>query len=386
MFEKDPSSQIVKPSAARDATASHGRVILSGSAFILLGVMAWIVPPSLVSLPARTPRWAALAVTVCLLLILHAALTWSAQRSLALAFQNAAHHLPYRASVLLSVGIGWIRTLTLVSRPPIWQGILYFLLIAAGAVLGGFLSTTLTEGWVEQNYPPSAETKAWVKRQHQILLASKTRNPRSKRIFDITLAMIGLLISAPICAAISILIWFEDPGPILFIKNSVGLGGENFHQYKFRTMIRGAEFDTGPILARKNDSRVLLLGRFLRKTALDELPQLLNIFLGDMSFVGPRPQRTVLVHGYLETMPEFAERHAIRPGLAGLAQLVGSYHISPRQKLRFDRIYVRHAGLGFDLKLLLLSFLLVFWLRWRKDWDGHIPRTWLRFGRRSTRD
>jgi lipopolysaccharide/colanic/teichoic acid biosynthesis glycosyltransferase len=89
-----------------------------------------------------------------------------------------------------------------------------------------------------------------------------------------------------------------------------------------------------------------------------------------------------LVQGYLEEMPEFAERHKIRPGLAGLAQLVGSYYITPRQKLRFDRIYARHAGLGFDLKLIVLSFLLVFWLRWRKNWNGRLPRTWLRFGNR----
>ncbi|MCK4961598.1 MAG: sugar transferase, partial [Anaerolineales bacterium] len=125
------------------------------------------------------------------------------------------------------------------------------------------------------------------------------------------------------------------------------------------------------------------------KTALDELPQLLNILRGDMSFVGPRPQRTVIVHAYLKEMPEFAERHRIRPGISGLAQVAGSYYITPRQKLRYDRLYGRYASLGFDIKLIMLAFLLVFWLRWRKDWNGRLPRRWLRFGIRlplSTND
>jgi lipopolysaccharide/colanic/teichoic acid biosynthesis glycosyltransferase len=172
----------------------------------------------------------------------------------------------------------------------------------------------------------------------------------------------------------------EDPGPIFFVKNSVGKGGVNFHQLKFRTMVYNAESVTGPILARRDDSRTLSIGRFLRKTALDELPQLFNILLGQMSFVGPRPQRTVLVYEYLQEIPEFAERHRVLPGLSGLAQVVGNYYSTPRQKLRFDRIYAQHASLGFDLKLLVLAFLIVFWLRWRPDWDGRIPRSWMRFG------
>jgi lipopolysaccharide/colanic/teichoic acid biosynthesis glycosyltransferase len=346
-------------------------------------LLAWIVPAASQSLQARTLGGVALPATGALLIILHAALTLSVQRSMAAAFPKARRSLSYRAALMLSAGFGWMRTLTLAPMLTFPQASMYLLLDAVGAILGGFLSTTIDEGWVEHNYPPSEEIKTWVRRRHESLLTSGTRNPRSKRVFDLVLAAIGLLLSAPVCALISVLIWFEDPGPILFIKHSVGRGGVNFHQYKFRTMIRGAEFDTGPILARENDARVLLLGRFLRKTALDELPQFINILVGDMSFVGPRPQRTVLVQGYLERMPEFAQRHAIRPGLAGLAQLVGSYHITPRQKLRFDRIYARHASLAFDLKLLLLSFLLVFWLRWRKDWDGRIPRRWLRWGRRA---
>jgi lipopolysaccharide/colanic/teichoic acid biosynthesis glycosyltransferase len=139
-------------------------------------------------------------------------------------------------------------------------------------------------------------------------------------------------------------------------------------------MVCRAEEHTGPILSSEDDQRVLRIGRFLRKSALDELPQLINILRGEMSFVGPRPQRTVLVHGYLLFMPEYAYRHTVPPGLAGLAQVAGDYFLTPRQKLRFDRIYIQHISLGFDLKLILLACLIAFWFRWQKDWNGRLPR------------
>jgi lipopolysaccharide/colanic/teichoic acid biosynthesis glycosyltransferase len=194
----------------------------------------------------------------------------------------------------------------------------------------------------------------------------------------LALAGLGILLSSPVWVLLSVLIWVEDPGPILFVKNSVGRGGVNFRQLKFRSMVRQAERETGPVLAEEGDRRVLRIGRLMRKTALDELPQLINILKGEMSFVGPRPQRTVLVREYVREMPEYAERHVVPPGLAGLAQVAGSYYITPRQKLRFDRLYVRHASLGFDLRLLAVAFLVVFYLRWRPRWNGRLPRRWLR--------
>ena len=232
----------------------------------------------------------------------------------------------------------------------------------------------------ENNSPPSLQIQAAVYQLHLETIGHPPRGSWAKRGFDFLLSLVVLVISAPIWLLISALIWLEDPGPIFFIKNSVGKGGKNFYQLKFRTMQKDAESATGPVMARVNDGRTLRIGRFLRKTALDELPQLVNIFLGQMSFVGPRPQRTVLVHEYLQTMPEFAERHCVLPGLAGLAQVVGSYYITPRQKLRFDRIYARHASLGFDVKLIVLALLIVFYLRWKPDWNGRIPRRWVRFG------
>ena len=193
----------------------------------------------------------------------------------------------------------------------------------AGAFLGGMIFTWMQEGVYENNQPPSAQIREEVFARHQALIGTPPPGNLPKRVFDLLLSGIGLLISAPIWILITLLIWFEDPGPVVFIKNSVGKGGSNFHQFKFRTMVSGAEIDTGPIPARESDSRVLKSGRFLRKTALDELPQLLNILKGEMSFVGPRPQRTVLVYLYLRDLPGFADRAMVLPGLAGLAQVAG---------------------------------------------------------------
>jgi lipopolysaccharide/colanic/teichoic acid biosynthesis glycosyltransferase len=213
---------------------------------------------------------------------------------------------------------------------------------------------------------------------HLEVIGRPEGEPWLKRAFDISLALAGIVLSAPVWLVSALLIWIEDPGPVLFVKNSVGKGGVNFHQLKLRTMVRGAESGTGPVPAREEDERVLLIGRFLRKTALDELPQLINILRGEMSFVGPRPQRTVLVHGYLQEMPEYAERHRVLPGLAGLAQVAGDYYLTPRQKLRFDRLYIRHRSLGFDLKLIFMAFAIAFWFRWQAGWKGRLPRSWFR--------
>jgi len=241
------------------------------------------------------------------------------------------------------------------------------------------ISTAFNGRLWEDNSPPSEQIQKEVYQRHLEVIGRPGREPFLKRAFDVSLALVGIVLSAPVWLASAFLIWIEDPGPILFVKNSVGKGGVNFHQFKLRTMVRGAETGTGPVLAREEDERVLLVGRVLRKTALDELPQLINILRGEMSFVGPRPQRTVLVHGYLQEMPEYAERHRVLPGLAGLAQVAGDYYLTPRQKLRFDRLYIRHRSLGFDLKLIFMAFAIAFWFRWKKDWKGRLPRRWFKY-------
>lgn len=257
-----------------------------------------------------------------------------------------------------------------------------FLAAAMGVTVGSLLTTGVREPLWENNSPPSRQIQQDVRQRHRAIIGEPAATPASKRLFDILLAGGGLVCSSPIWLAALFLIWFEDPGPVLFVKNSVGKGGINFHQFKFRTMVRQAEEGTGPVLASDGDKRVLLIGKLLRKSALDELPQLLNILKGEMSFVGPRPQRTVLVQGYLEKIPQYAQRHQVLPGLSGLAQVAGDYYLTPLQKLRFDRLYIRHASLGYDIKLLFLAFLITFWYRWQPGWNGRLPRRWLRWGNR----
>jgi lipopolysaccharide/colanic/teichoic acid biosynthesis glycosyltransferase len=246
------------------------------------------------------------------------------------------------------------------------------------AFIAALLATNQYVPLWEDNLTPSDEICLEVFKCHQPfdLIAEGF----SKRLFDLSLAALGLALSSPFWILCLFLIWFEDPGPVLFVKNSVGKGGLNFKQLKLRTMVYNAEAGTGPVQSPEFDQRVLKSGRLLRKTALDELPQLINILKSEMSFVGPRPQRTVLVNEYLKILPEYAARHRVLPGLAGLAQVAGDYYLSPRQKLRFDSLYIQHKNLGFDLKLLFLAFLVAFWFRWHKGWNGRLPRGLLHSG------
>ena len=339
---------------------------------IILMALAWLFMQRVLPSGTFSALW------ICGVVILFAALTLALERSLVFLSLSTKWH--YRSAFLGSIGIflviwfgNWLAFPEIVR--PGW-------LIAAvfGAFLGGILATSFNERLWENNSPPSEEIVHAVYQQHLKLIGLPDRTPGLKRAFDLVVASVGLLFSLPIWLVSIFLIWIEDPGPLLFVKNSVGKGGMNFHQYKLRTMVRGAEDATGPILANERDERVLRSGYLLRKTALDELPQLLNILLGEMSFVGPRPQRTVLVQGYLRALPEYAQRHRVLPGLAGLAQVAGDYYLTPRQKLRLDRLYIEYTSLGFDLKLITLAFLITFWYRWQKSWDGRLPRWLLRFG------
>ncbi|MFN8471780.1 MAG: sugar transferase [Anaerolineae bacterium] len=286
----------------------------------------------------------------------------------------------YRLAFIISAGLAiilWVNHAVILDIGLRWY---HLVGVVVGALLGGVLATSLDDSLWEESLPPSPALVEAVRQHHTVWMGDVVEGPLLKRVFDIVLSALTLIVFAPVFLVIIALIWLEDPGPILFVKNSVGRGGENFHQFKFRSMIRNAEAETGPIPARVKDERALVVGVFLRKTALDELPQMLNILRGDMSFVGPRPLRTVQVYGWLQEIPQWAVRHRVRPGLSGLAQVVGSYYYSPLQKLRYDRIYINHISLAFDLKLVALAFLVVFYMRWRPDWDGHIPRKWLKWG------
>jgi lipopolysaccharide/colanic/teichoic acid biosynthesis glycosyltransferase len=194
-----------------------------------------------------------------------------------------------------------------------------------------------------------------------------------KRLFDISLAGVGLFLSAPIWWVIAIAIKIEDGGPIFFEQERVGRGGRVFMALKFRSMIPDAERQTGALQATAGDPRVTRVGHYLRPTAMDELPQLWNIFVGDMSFVGPRPLRPGEVDARgdgtlvaLSDVPGYAERHQARPGLTGLTQVYASRDISRHNKFRLDRLYLKRASLCLDFKLILLSF----WITGRGRWEA----------------
>ena len=193
-----------------------------------------------------------------------------------------------------------------------------------------------------------------------------------KRTFDCLLAGVGLVVSAPLWAAIAVAIKAQDGGTVLYRQQRVGLGGRVFDALKFRSMVPDAEAKTGPVQATENDPRVTPVGRLLRATAMDELPQLWNIFAGDMSFVGPRPLRPGEVEARgggqlvrLDEIPGYEARHQERPGLTGLTQVYAPRDISRTSKFRLDRVYLERASFWLDLKLILLSF----WITGRGDWE-----------------
>jgi lipopolysaccharide/colanic/teichoic acid biosynthesis glycosyltransferase len=193
-----------------------------------------------------------------------------------------------------------------------------------------------------------------------------------KRLFDGALAGVGLIASAPLWALIALAIKAEDGGPILYRQRRVGRGGREFSALKFRSMAIDAEARSGPIQAAENDPRITRVGRFIRSTAMDELPQLWNIFAGDMSFVGPRPLRPgeVDVRGdgrlvRLDQIAGYHDRHSIRPGLTGLTQVYAPRDISRTSKFRMDRVYLRRASFWLDVKLIALSF----WITGTGAWE-----------------
>jgi lipopolysaccharide/colanic/teichoic acid biosynthesis glycosyltransferase len=198
-----------------------------------------------------------------------------------------------------------------------------------------------------------------------------------KRAFDVLIAGSGLLVLSPIAMLIAVGIKLEDGGPVFFTQERVGLGCRVFCAYKFRSMIVDAERTTGAIQATENDPRVTRMGRLLRATAFDELPQLWNILRGDMSVVGPRPLRPgeadTTADGALlalSAIPGYEQRHRIRPGLTGLAQVYAPRDLARTGKFRYDLLYQRRASLALDLRLILQSF----WITLRGRWEHRMPK------------
>ena len=192
-----------------------------------------------------------------------------------------------------------------------------------------------------------------------------------KRAFDVLLSGTGLVISAPLWVVIATAIKLEDGGPVLFPQDRVGLGGSTFRALKVRSMIPDAS-TLASRQADEDDPRITRVGRVLRATAMDELPQLINIFRGDMSFVGPRPLMPgeIELRGAaelvrLETIPGYDARHSVRPGLTGLTQVYAPRDTPRTRKFRLDAIYVRNASFCLDVFLVAVSV----WITVRGRWE-----------------
>lgn len=195
-------------------------------------------------------------------------------------------------------------------------------------------------------------------RLHDVPLVEVLRQPTDdpafliKGITDRVVAGVLLLLGMPLLGLAAGLVKLSSPGPVLYRQQRVGRQEEEFTLYKFRTMIADAEAATGPVLAGPADDRITGVGRFLRATRLDELPQLVNVLAGTMSLVGPRPERPAFVAEYRRTIPGYVERFQVRPGLTGLAQINGGYHTSPEMKLKYDLSYIYNYSLWLDLRVL----------------------------------
>lgn len=188
-----------------------------------------------------------------------------------------------------------------------------------------------------------------------------------KRVTDITGSLAGLILLSPLLIIVGILIKIESKGPIIFSQNRIGMDGRVFKMYKLRSMVANAEElkeklmeeneMSGPMFKIKDDPRITKVGRFIRKTSIDELPQLFNVLRGDMSLVGPRPERPQFVEKFKEEIPRYMIKHQVRPGLTGWAQVNGYRgDTSIKKRIEHDLYYIENWTLGFDFKIIFLTF------------------------------
>ncbi|MEZ7892469.1 MAG: sugar transferase [Candidatus Wallbacteria bacterium] len=176
-----------------------------------------------------------------------------------------------------------------------------------------------------------------------------------KVIIDYFLAVAGFIILMPVFITVAVLIKFDSKGPVVYTQVRVGRNGRNFNIYKFRTMVQNAEAETGPVISSNEDSRVTKIGRILRKLHIDEFPQLINVLKGEMSFVGPRPERPHFVERFCKRLPVYSKRFLVKPGITGLAQVHGRYDSNFEHKLRYDLAYINNMNFLLDIKIIILT-------------------------------
>ena len=199
-----------------------------------------------------------------------------------------------------------------------------------------------------------------------------------KRLLDLIFVLLGIVLFSPIIITVSLItvicIIIEDGFPVFYSQKRLGVLNNKFNLYKFRSMVKDAEKHTGPVWADKdNDPRLTKTGKFIRKYALDEIPQLFNILKGDISLVGPRPERPELFNEFSQSLPNFKKRLLVPQGLTGLAQLIGKYDTSPKNKIRYDLIYIKNKSILLDIKIIILSVLVSLIGKWQSD-----SRIWIR--------
>ena len=181
-----------------------------------------------------------------------------------------------------------------------------------------------------------------------------------KRIFDFVFSLVLLLVTSPISLVTALAIWLYDRGPVFYRQTRLTQYGRPFEIIKFRSMRMDAEADGIARLASENDTRITPVGKFIRACRIDELPQLLNILKGDMSVVGPRPERPEIVEEVIKTIPEFNYRLKVKAGLTGYAQVYGKYNTRLKDKLLFDLYYIENFSLLLDLRILFMTFKILF--------------------------
>lgn len=173
-----------------------------------------------------------------------------------------------------------------------------------------------------------------------------------KRIFDIIISIIAIVITSPVMLFIAIAIKIDSKGKIIFKQKRITKSGKEFTIYKFRTMVEAAEKNTGPVLAKKDDNRITRVGKVIRKTRLDELPQFLKVLKGDMSIVGPRPERKEIIDEIIKEVPKYKEREQVKAGITCIAHIKGDYYTKPELRLEYDREYMKDWSIIKDIKII----------------------------------
>ena len=182
---------------------------------------------------------------------------------------------------------------------------------------------------------------------------------RAKRIIGLLISILLLILIIPICLIACFFIVIESSGTPIYMQERVGLNGQKFIMYKLRSMHLDAE-KNGYQWAEKNDPRITKIGRFIRRTRIDELPQIINVIKGEMSIIGPRPERPEFINEFLKDIPNFNERLAVRPGITGWAQVNGGYELTPKDKLVYDIFYINHESIKLDFLILLKTIKVMF--------------------------